>query len=80
MAKKKTYGFGIVGCGLIAPFHARAIGELRNGRLVAVASRNPEKARRVADPWPGCAVYTDYRQLLARPDIDIVNICTPSGW
>jgi len=79
MAKKKTYGFGIVGCGLIAPFHAQAIGDLKGGRLVAVASRSAAKARQVADAWPGCEVHTDYRQMLKRDDLDIINICTPSG-
>ena len=79
MAKQRTYGFGIIGCGLIGPFHAKAIGDLRNGRLVAVASRNEANARKAADPWPGCDVYTDYRRMLKRDDVDIVNVCTPSG-
>ena len=74
----KTYGFGIIGCGMIADFHSAAMDELENGKLVAVSSRNPDNARRVADrynvPW-----YTDYNEMLTRDDVDIVTICTPSG-
>jgi len=74
----KTYGFGIIGCGMIADFHSAAMDELENGKLVAVSSRNPDNARRVADrynvPW-----YTDYNEMLKRDDLDIVTICTPSG-
>jgi len=74
----KTYGFGIIGCGMIADFHSAAIDELENGKLVAVSSRNPDNARRVADrynvPW-----YTDYNEMLKCDDVDILTICTPSG-
>ena len=41
---ERTFGFGIVGCGVIAPFHARAIGDVPNARLVAVADVIPERA------------------------------------
>ncbi|MBI1926837.1 gfo/Idh/MocA family oxidoreductase, partial [Candidatus Poribacteria bacterium] len=42
----KTYGFGIIGCGMIADFHSAAIAELKIGKLVAVSSRNPDNAKR----------------------------------
>lgn len=74
----KNYGFGIIGCGMIANFHAKAISELENGRLVAVGSRNQTNAERLAKEY-SVQWYTDYMELLKRDDIDIVNICTPSG-
>ena len=42
-----SYGFGIVGLGLIADFHAKAIHAIPGGkgRLVACCSRSAEKAR-----------------------------------
>ena len=80
MAKKtkKTYGFAIVGCGLIADFHTKAIAGISNARLVMATSRREENARRVAEPY-GARWTTDWRAVLRSPDVDIVNICTPSG-
>ena len=74
----KTYGFGIIGCGMISDFHSAAIAELEGGKLVAVSSRNEENARRVGDRY-NVDSYPDYNEMLKRPDLDVVSICTPSG-
>jgi predicted dehydrogenase len=74
----KEYGFAIVGCGMISRFHAMAINDLKRGRLVAVSSRSKKNARRVGEEF-GVDWTTDYRELLARDDVHIVTICTPSG-
>ncbi len=74
----KTLGFGIVGAGRIAPIHADAIINTPGAKLVAVASRSPEKASKLASQY-GIVAYTDYREMLKNPDIDCVAICTPSG-
>jgi UDP-N-acetyl-2-amino-2-deoxyglucuronate dehydrogenase len=71
------HGFGIIGCGVIAPFHARAIAELPQARLVAVADAVAERARDVASDFGVEALEVD--ALLGRPDIDIVCVCVPSG-
>ena len=72
-------GFGLVGCGMISEFHARAIADLKNARLVAAFSRDPKNADKVVALAPQCRVYSDYKQFLKHPGLDIVNICTPSG-
>jgi predicted dehydrogenase len=74
----KTWGFGIIGTGSIADFHAAAIKEIPNGRLVAVANRTEARAKAFAEK-EGCEYATDYKELLARPDIDIVCVTTSSG-
>ncbi len=74
-----SLGFGIIGCGLIAQFHARAIAELPNAKLVACQSRKPESAAKLAAAFPGCTPYADLNEMLRRPDLDVVCICTPSG-
>lgn len=73
-----TTGFGIIGCGMIAKFHARAIADLDNAKLVACYNRTSPKADALAADFGG-DVYTDLEQMLARDDLDIVTICTPSG-
>lgn len=73
----KRFGFGIIGGGVIAPFHARAIGELPNARLVAVADVIEEQAATTAAKFGVEALGVE--QLLARPDIDVVSVCVPSG-
>ena len=78
MAQKGGFGFGIVGCGMIADFHAKSIKAMRGGHLECVFSRNPENAQRVADEY-GCTAYSDYKEFLAHPGLDIVTIATPSG-
>jgi predicted dehydrogenase len=71
-------GFGIIGCGMIANFHARAIQALPNARLRAVYSRSQANARRVGELF-GADWTTSLDTLLDRDDIDVVTVCTPSG-
>ena len=78
MAKKGRFGFGIVGCGMIADFHARAIEAMKGGYLACVYSRSKSNADRVAKAF-NCASYQDYEAFLSHPGLDIVTIATPSG-
>ena len=72
------YGFAIVGCGNIAPFHAEAIERIADAKLVAVCDNAYERAEVLARKY-GADLYSDYSEMLKREDIDIVNICLPSG-
>ena len=71
-------GFGIVGCGLISEFHARAILALPDARLVGFSDVAGERARQRAAQFGGVAC-ADYRQLLDRDDVHVINVCTPNG-
>jgi len=70
--------FALIGCGTIAPMHADAISRTDGGTLVAVASRRAEQAQAFAAAR-GIAWEPDVSSLLARGDVDVVTICTPSG-
>jgi UDP-N-acetyl-2-amino-2-deoxyglucuronate dehydrogenase len=74
----RKFGFGLIGCGRIAPNHARTLVELENAELKAVCDLIPEKAEQFSSEYGG-EVYTDYRAVLDRPDIDAIAIATPSG-
>jgi len=71
-------GFGIVGCGMIAEFHAKALAAVKGGRLVGVMSRSEEKARKTGAQF-GVPHFTELKKLLAAPGLDVVCITTPSG-
>ena len=71
-------GVGIVGCGMISQFHARAIADSDGAELVACCSRDMARAKSLADEFGGTA-YDDLTKMLADPAVDIVSICTPSG-
>jgi len=71
-------GFGIIGCGMISRFHARAIGDVPGARLIGCYDTVPAAADRLAEEF-GCRAYHELDQLLADPKIDVVTIGTPSG-
>jgi len=78
----KTHGFGIAGCGMIAEYHTRAIGEIEGARVVAAFSRSAANGAKIADLAAvngPCTIYDDLPAMLARPDLDVVCVCTPSG-
>lgn len=74
-------GFCIVGCGMVARFHARALAEIPDANLAALVSRDPGNARRLIEEV-GCnpvPVFTELAEALQRPDVDAVIVTTPSG-
>jgi UDP-N-acetyl-2-amino-2-deoxyglucuronate dehydrogenase len=73
-------GCAIVGCGMIARFHARALAEVPGTRVTALVSRQADSARKMADELGlQCEPSTDLAAVLKRPDVQIVIVTTPSG-
>src|SRR5947209_15265405 len=74
-------GFALVGCGMIARFHARAIAEIPEARVAALVSRTPANAHKlVAETGtPACPVFSTVGEALKAPGVDAVVITTPSG-
>lgn len=70
--------FGIVGTGMIANMHAKAISEIDGSRLVACLDIIPERARQFAEVHK-CRYYNELNKFLDDPEIEVINICTPSG-
>jgi predicted dehydrogenase len=72
-------GFAVVGTGMIAGYHAQAIQQTPGARLVAVVSRSPEKGRDFARRHDIPVVVSSVAEVVARPDVHVVNVTTPSG-
>lgn len=71
--------FGLVGAGVISASHVQAIANNPRAELVAVCDSSKEKAMKLAESHQIQSVYSDYEEMLKRDDIDVINICLPSG-
>ena len=71
-------GFGIIGCGMISRFHAKAIGDVRGAKLVACFDQVAAAADKLAAET-GCTAYHALDDMLADPRVQVVTIGTPSG-
>ena len=81
MEQKKRLKVGIIGCGGIANGkHMPSIKAIDVSDMVAFCDLIPERAEKAAKEYgvPGAKVYTDYKELLADPEIDVVHVCTPN--
>jgi predicted dehydrogenase len=70
--------YGIIGTGMIARFHARAIADVPNAKLTVVFDKVPERAKAFADEH-GVSFESDLDVFLSREDVDVVTVTTPSG-
>ncbi len=69
---------GLVGCGIISAWHLKgwqAQGE--QATVAAVCDVDRARAEQAAAQLGGARVYTDYRDLLADPALDAVDLCLP---
>ena len=72
---------GIIGCGGIAnKKHMPALKKVADCEMVAFCDIIPERAEaaKVKFGTPDAKVYTDYKELLADPEIEVVHVCTPN--
>ncbi|MDA0196811.1 MAG: Gfo/Idh/MocA family oxidoreductase [Bacteroidetes bacterium] len=77
--KKTKLRVGIVGHGNITPIHVKSIEELDNCEFVALSSSSVEKRRKVATEH-GVKTFADYNDMILQPEVDVIIICTPSGF
>ena len=73
-----TIRFGIVGCGMIAGFHAQALAEIEEAKLVACTSRSAKASDKFAKQH-NCQSFATVEDMLKSASVDAVCICTPSG-
>ena len=93
VAPSERINVGLIGKGLMGNGHLHVLLGRKETQLLAVCDVDRvrcEEARQVADQayaaarasgaYRGCAACNDYREMLARPDIDAVVIVTPDHW
>jgi predicted dehydrogenase len=68
---------GIIGCGRIADLHYPGYKTSKDARIYAVCDANPETAAARKKQWKAVKSYTDYRELMADPEINAVEVLTP---
>jgi myo-inositol 2-dehydrogenase / D-chiro-inositol 1-dehydrogenase len=70
--------FGLIGFGAWGRFHADAIAKTSGAELKAIAARSEASRDAAKIAFPHAQVFADYRELLTRPDIEVVDIVVPS--
>ncbi len=82
---QKKINVGVVGYGFMGRTHSNAFGKVNQffklehqPVLKAVCGRNAENVATFAENWGYESSETDWRALVARPDIDLIDIATPN--
>lgn len=76
--KNIKLGVCIVGCGFMGSKHAESWARLPDAQIVAVVDIRTERAQRLADLYGLGHYYTDYREAVVLPNVDVVSVCTPT--
>src|SRR5215472_14310213 len=85
MSSQKPLNVGLVGCGFMGRTHSNAYGKVnqffdldRRPVLKAICGRNEANVKAFAAQWGYQSTETDWRKLLSRSDIDLIDIATPN--
>ncbi|MEN6387039.1 MAG: Gfo/Idh/MocA family oxidoreductase [Phycisphaerales bacterium] len=74
---KKQIGFGVVGAGLIAPFHLKAIRDANGGFTVGIFDLDKVKAEKISNEY-NIKAFSSLEQMLADKNISVVCVATPN--
>jgi len=75
----KIWNIGIVGAGMIADFHAKAVGDIENAKVAGFCDGGSGRAKKLAEKF-GVKVFGNYQEMVESDDINLVAITTPSGF
>lgn len=74
----KKLRVGIAGFGFIGPHHMDAIRRTGIAEVTAIATSSPESARKKAEQYGVAKGYGDWREMVADPEIDVIDVATPT--
>jgi predicted dehydrogenase len=72
----KPISCGIIGCGVIAPLHAKCFSQIEDVTITWACDLDIEKAHNLADSFGVSSVTADYHEVLRDPNVDVISICT----
>ena len=75
---KETFSIGILGCGMIANYHAKAIREIPGARLAGAFDKHLDRGRSFCETY-GICQFDSMEAMLSSDEVDVVCICLPSG-
>jgi predicted dehydrogenase len=82
----KPLNVGLIGYGFMGRAHSNAFRKVSNffdldyePVLKAICARDGGKAKAFAQRWGYQSVETDWKRLVERDDIDVIDICTPNN-
>lgn len=83
---RKVYRIGLLGFGAMGQTHAYAVHNLPyfyrdlpfGARIAGMVTRSVEKSERICTQYGFDRAYADEDELIADPEIDIIDICTPN--
>jgi len=80
MINQERVRIGIIGAGFLAETRARCYAQVSgfNAQIVAVAARTEQSATSYAQRHGVPKAFTDYNELLALPEVDVVDLCIPN--
>ena len=67
---------GIIGCGKVGDFHAKAYAQLENSEFTAVCDANLERAKAFAERY-NVHAYSDIAEMIQKEHLNVVSVCTP---
>src|SRR5207244_12952454 len=83
---KKKLNIGLIGYGFMGRAHSNAYAKVNHffdlpyrPVLKAACARDAAKVKAFADKWGYESVETDWRKLIERKDIDLIDICVPNN-
>ena len=67
---------GIIGCGKVGDFHAKAYAQLENSEFTAVCDADLERAKAFAERY-NVHAYSDIAEMIQKEHLNVVSVCTP---
>ena len=74
-----TFGFGIVGCGLVSAFHGQAIQAAEGAQLISAVDLNQERLGKFCEGF-SCEAAESFEAMLDDDRIQIISVCTPNAY